>query len=438
MTAPGNGPARRYRPLAALLAASWISLTGTRISMIAVPWLVLQSTGSPARTGIVAFAEMAPYVVVKALCGPVIDRYGPRRVSVIANAGSAVLVALVPLLHGIGSLHFATLVVVVSGVGTLSGPAGTAEYTLTASVSEHGKIPLERVTGLSDGVNRLACVVGPLIAAALVAGVGPAPALVADAVSFVLAAVIVGIGVPEARRATAADVPTEPEQLTTSGFAAYRAQLRSGAAYLRGDGLLTSISLMVAATNLLDQAMGAVLLPVWAKHTGGGPRAIGAVAAALAGTAVVGSLFAAWRGNRLPRRLTFTISYLLGGCPRYFALALGLPLWAVLCVYLVGGFGIGTINPIIAAVEVERVPAPLRGRVFALTGALSWVGIPFGGLIGGGVAEAAGLKVALVGCGVAYLGATLLPALRPEWRDMDGGYETAGARAEPSGKGLAA
>ncbi|PZS05966.1 MAG: hypothetical protein DLM56_01735 [Pseudonocardiales bacterium] len=51
-------------------------------------------------------------------------------------------------------------------------------------------------------MNRLACVVGPLIAAELVAGVGPAPALVADAVSFVLAAVIVGIGVPEARRAT--------------------------------------------------------------------------------------------------------------------------------------------------------------------------------------------------------------------------------------------
>ncbi len=52
------------RPLAALLSASLISLLGTAMSQLAIPWLVLTTTGSAARTGTVAFAETAPYVAL--------------------------------------------------------------------------------------------------------------------------------------------------------------------------------------------------------------------------------------------------------------------------------------------------------------------------------------------------------------------------------------
>ena len=40
------------RPLGGLLVANAISLTGTRISMIALPWFVLTTTGSAAQTGL--------------------------------------------------------------------------------------------------------------------------------------------------------------------------------------------------------------------------------------------------------------------------------------------------------------------------------------------------------------------------------------------------
>jgi len=49
--------------LIGLLCSQAVSLTGTRVSMIAVPWFVLTSTGSATNTGLVAACEMAPYVL---------------------------------------------------------------------------------------------------------------------------------------------------------------------------------------------------------------------------------------------------------------------------------------------------------------------------------------------------------------------------------------
>jgi len=55
------------KPLLGWLTAEAVSLTGTRVSMVAIPWFVLTTTGSATQTGLVAFAEMAPYVVATAL-----------------------------------------------------------------------------------------------------------------------------------------------------------------------------------------------------------------------------------------------------------------------------------------------------------------------------------------------------------------------------------
>ena len=74
--------------------------------MIALPWLVLVTTGSPALTGLVGFAEMAPYVLAQALGGPLTDRLGARRVSITADLLSAVTIALVPILHATDHLQF--------------------------------------------------------------------------------------------------------------------------------------------------------------------------------------------------------------------------------------------------------------------------------------------------------------------------------------------
>ena len=101
----GAGPPT-LRPLGGVLTAMAVALSGTAVSAVALPWFVLATTGSAARTGLVAFCEMTPYVVVKLFSGPLVDRSGPRTVSWTTDLVSALAAAAVPLLHALDLLSF--------------------------------------------------------------------------------------------------------------------------------------------------------------------------------------------------------------------------------------------------------------------------------------------------------------------------------------------
>ena len=88
---------KRHTPLVALLLVNAIACIGTRVSAIAIPWFVLITTGSATQTGLVAACELAPYVIVKALAGPITDRLGQRRVSIAADLASMIIIGLIPI-----------------------------------------------------------------------------------------------------------------------------------------------------------------------------------------------------------------------------------------------------------------------------------------------------------------------------------------------------
>lgn len=405
---PG-GPTRSRRGLVGLLAAQAVSLTGTRISAIALPWFVLVSTGSATATGLVAFAELAPFVVVKALTGPLVDRIGARRVNIGCDLASAVLVGTIPLLHTLDALPFGVLLALVALLGAFRGPGDSAKEVLIPDVVEAAQVPTERATGLSGTIERLASTIGPAVAGAIVGLLGPLVALILDAASFLLAAGIIAGTAPRGH------VAQDGEE----SVGGYLHQLRQGFDFLRGERLLRAIIGMVAVTNLLDAAMASVLLPVWARDSGRGPATIGLIAAVMSALAVGGSLVAAGLAHRLPRRTTYLLGFLVAGAPRFVVLALDAPLWLVLAVFAVSGLGSGFINPIIGAILLERIPRRLLGRVNALADSVAWAGIPLGGLVGGALIGLVGLSPVLLAFGAIYLATTTLPGLRPEWKDMD-------------------
>ncbi len=61
---------KRRAPFTALITAYVISVAGTSMSALAVPWLVLTTSGSAAQTGVVVFAQLMPYVAAQLLAGP--------------------------------------------------------------------------------------------------------------------------------------------------------------------------------------------------------------------------------------------------------------------------------------------------------------------------------------------------------------------------------
>jgi predicted MFS family arabinose efflux permease len=394
------------------LASETVSLTGTRVSMVALPWFVLGTTGSPARTGVAAFAEMAPYVVAKAVAGPLVDRLGPRRITVAADLASVLAVGTIPVLHALHLLTFPLLLLAVAVAGTLRGPGDGAKQALVPAVAAAADVPLERATGLAGAVERLASTLGAACAGVLVAAVGAAPALVVDAASFAVSAGLVAATVPGRGR-------TSRGEATGGRSGSYLSELREGWDFLRRDPVLVGIVAMVATTNLLDAAYSSVLVPVWARHSGGGAATVGLLFAVFAGGSVLGSLLAATYAARLPRLATYVVGFVVAGLPRFVVLALGVPLPGVLAVAVAGGVAAGFLNPILGAVIYERIPAPLVGRVTSLNTSLCWAGIPFGGVLGGLLVTAVGLSPALLAVGAAYFVATMLPVLQPRWRQID-------------------
>lgn len=406
VTGAAASAARRRTPLVAYLVANTVSLGGTRISAIAIPWLVLTTTGSASKTGLAALCEMAPLVVTKALGGPIIDRLGPRRVSVVTDATSAGLVALIPVLHLLGMLSFPALLGLVAAAGVTRGPADAAKGTMVPDIAEDARVPLERVTGLDGSTDRISTMVAPAVAGIVIGIMGPANALLADAASFGVCAVLLAVWGPS-RHTSEASTRTP-----------YLRQLHEGWRFLSREKLLRAITGMVCVTNLLDAAFMSVLLPVWVHRHGMGPEAIGFILSAFGATATVGSLLAAVYGDRLPRRATYLIGFFIGGAPRFVVLALGLPLGVVIGVWAAGGIGSGFINPIISAILIERVPRALLGRVNALIEALAWSGIPLGPALAGAALAGAGLAPVLVAAGAIYAVATTVPGLLPQWKDM--------------------
>lgn len=438
--APATGP-RSLRPLIGVLAASLVSLTGTRVSAIALPWFVLATSGSAGRTGLVAFCEMAPYVLVKAFTGPLVDRAGPRVVSWSTDLVSAAAAVTVPLLHARGVLTLPLLLGLVALIGAARGPGDLAKEIMVPEAADRARVPLERATGITGVTERLAATVGPAVGGGVVALLGPLTALVVNAGCFALGSAIIAVALPRGMGRSVEDVhePTDPAE--TAGARrehGYWRRFGEGFTFLRSEPLLLTVIVTVGITNLLDAAYSGVLVPVWARDSGGGPAVIGLTGAVGSCAAIGGSLIAAAIAPRMRRRPVFFAGFLLAGAPRFLVLAFGAPLWTVLAVFAVGGFGAGFLNPIIGAISFERVPRRLLGRVNALGNATAWAGIPLGGLLAGAAVTAFGLAPVLVAGGIAYFLTTNLAGLRPEWREMDRRRARPSAVAPPSGVPAAA
>lgn len=401
------------RPFTAVLLANTISIAGSSLTLIGVPWFVLQTTGSAGRAGIVAFCATLPVAVAALVGGPVIDRIGRRRVSAASDLICGLSVAAIPLLHYAGLLEFWMLCALMAVGGLVHTPGLTARYVLLPHLAEHSGTTVARAAGLYDAVSRGARMLGAALAGVLIAVVGAESVLLLDAATFGASALLVGAflrGVPAA----------EPQRSAGKvSLAGYRAELAEGWRFMTRTRLLLGVTVMVMMTNGLDQGWSSVLLPVHGREALGGATALGLMIALFGGFALLGALFYGAWGERFPRRAVFAAAFLLAGAPRYVVAAFTdtpLPLAVTMAL---SGLGAGLLNPILTTVTLEKVPDALRSRVAGVTQAGCELTMPLGGLAAGLLVDGFGVPRALLVFGGVYFLATLSPLVFPAWRSME-------------------
>lgn len=397
----GAGPARRL-PMLALLVATAVSTTGNSLALVAIPWFVLQTTGSAAKTGLVGGAMFLAAVLAGLFGGPVVDRLGPRRASVVADLASGASVAAIPLLHGTVGLAFWQLVVLVFLGGLLDAPGVAARQSLVPRLARRAGMGMERANSSFQAVQRFSGLFGPPLGGVLVAALGSSNVLLLDAATFAASAVAVAAAVPSA--------PRSAERAETRG--AYLAELFEGLRFVRRDRLLFSIVVGGVVLNFFGEPVGAVVMPVYASEVYGRAVGLGLLLGAFGGGALAGAVLFGAAGHALPRRAAFCGSLVLRGLP-LLVLATAPPLPVGMAAMAVSGLGVGTIDPLVSSVIQERAPADMLGRTFGTFFALTQAAAPVGMVCAGYSLESFGARAVLVGVAAGYLPVMAYALLSP-------------------------
>jgi len=404
---PESSSARDRKPLLAVFVSDAISLSGNAVAVVAIPWFVLELTGSAALTGVTAFFTVLPTVIALFLGGAIVDRLGFRTTSVIADLASGATVAVIPALHLTVGIEFWQLVMLVFLGALLDAPGMTARESLVPDLAELAGMRLERATGIVQGIHRGSLLVGAPLAGGLIAIIGPANVLWLDAASFLVSAALMRLFAPDIRHRAEGEAPSR-----------YVTELLEGLRFVFRDPVIRAVTFTVMLTNFLDAPLFAVTLPVFAREAFGSAVQLGLMIGTFGGLSLLGAIGFSVIGHRLPRRTTFVVSFIFVSLP-YLVLSTLPSLAVAIAAMALFGLASAPLNPIINTVYYERVPASMRGRVLGLSNAAAFATMPAGALIAGFLIEAIGVGNMLLVTGLCYLAITSAGLLVPAFREME-------------------
>jgi MFS family permease len=382
---------RGRRPLLTLLAANAVSQMGNMmVQAVAIPWFVLETTGSPTRTGLTGAAIAVGAVVPSALGGPLVDRVGFKRSSVVADLASAATIAAIPVLHLADMLAFWHLLSLAFLMAALNAQGDTARLALIPTLAEGAGMAVERANAADRAIARFGQLAGPAIAGILVVLIGASNVLFVDAATFTVSALLVAAGIPR-------------ETGRGETGSKYVSDLVEGFTALRANKPVMSMAYLATVGNFLDVPLVTVVLPVYAMAMYGSAASLGFVVGAFAAGAIIGALLFGILKRHPPRRVMFLLSFAVAAVLVYGTLVTTPPLGILVAAAGIGGIVAGPINPLFLTVIQETTPTRLLGRVSGAINGLVQAAIPFGAALAGIAIEGFGLIETILIMGTVYL-----------------------------------
>jgi MFS family permease len=367
-----------------------ISNLGSSFTLLALPLIVFQLTGSAISLAITTTAYFLPYLLFGLVIGAWVDRVDRKRMMILVDLGRAAVIASIPALAAVDALSVWWIYAVTFLTATLTIAFDSGEFAAIPSLVDRDD--LVTANGRIQASYQSAQLVGPILAGGLLgAGLAIEYVLIVDAASFVASAVALG-----AVRGSF-NAPEEGEREMKS----LRRDVVEGLRYVLSHPVLRNISLMMAMFNFVGSTTIAQLVLFAKERLDASDSQVGLLFSAASAGVVVLSLLA----GPIRRRLSFSVAA-LGALMLYGILTfvfawiemywLALPLWS-----LISGLGLFfNINTI--SLRQEIVPSHMLGRVVSIAGVLAWSAIPLGTLLGGWLIETTG-DVAAVYAGVGVL-----------------------------------
>ena len=416
-------PLRRSHDLRLLVLGELISVLGTQLTTVAVPYQVYQLTRSSLDVGLVSLAQLFPLIGGALLGGSVVDAMDRRRLLMMAQVLMAGCSAGLAVNADLGTALWPLFVLPALAAG-FGGLDDAGRGAIVPNLVQRSEMPT--ANAIFQSLFQFGLVVGPAVAGLLLAGAGVRFVYWLDVASFGAALL------------TAFLISPQPPVGRADG---HRPGLRSvveGLGFVRGRQAIQGAYLI--DINAMVFGMPRALFPALATTLfGGGASTLGFLYAAPGAGALAGALTTGWV-SRIRRQGRAVIVAVLawGVAITCFGLVSWLP--GALALLAVAGWA-DVISAVFRNTIIQMaVPDALRGRLSGLQIAVVAGGPRIGDLESGAVAAAFGDTVSVVSGGLACIaGALVLARLLPGFRQQrtpagaGGGGGPLGADAGPAG-----
>ena len=326
------------------LIGGTISFLGDQFYLVALPWLVLQQTGSAVAMGAIMMAGAIPRAVLMLMGGAVSDRISARKIMMATATARTVCVAMIGLLVWLRVLQTWELYALAVAFGVADAFAAPAQSAYMPSLVKREQ--LVAASSVSQSTAQLTTIVGPVPAGFVIQALGVAWAFFLDAISFLF---IIGAlwKLP--------DPPKPPARK------AMWHSIAEGISYVAKDVPLRSLMLLATIMNFCVSGPVAVGLAYFTKTRSGSPAAYGTLISSLAAGSLIGAVLAGLWKIRKRGVLILLVAVVLGLC--LGSIALAERTWSVAAILVVMGAAAGMLNVHIGAWAMQRIDIAVRGRV---------------------------------------------------------------------------
>ncbi len=350
-----------------------VSTIGTRVSSLAYPLLVLALTHSPAKAGLVGFAQTLPFLLFYLPAGALVDRWNRKRVMLVADAARAFALGSIALALALDWLTLVQIAVVAFLEGSMFVFFQLSESAALPHVVSKEQLPtaLAQNQAREQGADLAGQPLGGLLF-----GISHLVPFIADAASYAVSFVTLLFVRPTFQEAR----PRSQTRLL--------AEVAEGIVWVWRRPLLRAIVALIGASNFAFNALPLVMI-VRARNLGASPSLIGAMFAFLGAGAIVGAAIAPWVQRRVPARFVVIGSlWLWAAGMAVLVLAPNAPaLGALAGVMWIAG---PPFNVVVSAYRYALVPDRLQARTQSAARLVAWGTMPLGSLAAGFLLQTVG------------------------------------------------
>jgi MFS family permease len=327
------------------LIGGTISLLGDQFYLVALPWLVLQQTGSAVAMGAIMMAGAIPRALLMLMGGAVSDRVSARKIMMATATARTLCVTVIGVMVWLRILRTGELYALAVAFGVADAFAAPAQTAYMPSLLKREQ--LVAASSVSQSTGQLTTILGPVPAGFVIQTLGVAWAFFVDAISFLF---IIG---------ALWKLPDPPK--SQSSRKAMWHSIADGIAYVGKDVPLRSLMLLATMMNFCIAGPVSISLAYLTKTRFGSPAAYGVVISAVAAGSLLGALLAGVWKMRRRGVMILVASAVLGLC--LGSIGLMGRVWNIAGVLLVMGATAGMVNVHVGAWAMQRIDAAVRGRV---------------------------------------------------------------------------